>query len=139
MPNSKTASKKVSKKTSKKTATKKVSKPKKEPKLTVFCGITQPVPKGHRLGSMKECLDSKQVRYYGLKKIDNKLLDTINVKKETKSELMIKIAGLMGKLTKLKRDLEASKKTEEKKKIIEEHEKVRKEVLFLNDKMKKLK
>lgn len=139
MANSKTASKKVSKKTSKKTTTKKVSKPKKEPKLTVFCGISQPVPKGHRLGSMKECLDLKQVRYYGLKKIDNKLVDSINIKKESKSDLMIKMAGLRGKLTKLKRDIESSKNFEEKKKIMDEYEKVRKEILSLNEKMQKTK
>ncbi len=137
MANSKTASKKVSKKTSKKTVT--VSKPKKEPKLKVFCGISQPVPKGHRLGSMKECLDLKQVKYYGLKKIDNKLVDSINVKKESKNDLLIKIAGLSGKLTKLKRDIENSKNFEEKKKIMEESEKVKKEIVSLNEKIKKVK
>ena len=139
MTNSKTAFKKTSKKTSKKKVSKKVTKVKKEPKLTVFCGITQPVPKGHRLGSMKECLDLKQVRYYGLKKIDSKLADSINVKKESKSDLMIKIAGLRGKLSKLKRDIESSKNFEEKKKITEEFEKVRKEILSLNEKMQKIK
>lgn len=134
MPGSKTASKKVSKKTSKK-----VSKPKKEPKLKVFCGISQPIPKGHKLGSMKECLELKQVRYYGLKKIDSKLADSINAKKESKNELMIKIAGLRGRLSKLKRDIDASKKFEEKKKLTEEFETVRKQILLLNDKMQKTK
>jgi hypothetical protein len=139
MPGSKTASKKVSKKESKKTTSKKVSKPKKEPKLKVFCGISQPIPKGHKLGSMKECLELKQVRYYGLKKIDSKLADSINVKKESKSELMIKIAGLRGKLSKLKRDIDNSKNFEEKKKLTEEFETVRKQILSLNDKMQKIK
>lgn len=140
MPDSKTASKKVSKKpASKKSASKKVTKPKKEPKLKVFCGISQPIPKGHKLGSMKECLELKQVRYYGLKKIDSKLADSINVKKETKSELMIKIAGLRGKLSKLKRDIDNSKNFEEKKKLTEDFETVRKQILSLNDKMQKIK
>jgi hypothetical protein len=140
MPGSKTASKKVSKKTtSKKTTSKKVLKPKKEPKLKVFCGISQPIPKGHKLGSMKECLELKQVRYYGLKKIDSKLADSINVKKESKSELMIKIAGLRGKLSKMKRDIDNSKNFEEKKRLTEEFETVRKQILSLNDKMQKIK
>jgi len=143
MPSSKTSkptSKTASKKTiSKKTTSKKVLKPKKEPKLKVFCGISQPIPKGHKLGSMKECLELKQVRYYGLKKIDSKLADSINVKKETKSELMIKIAGLRGKLSKLKRDIDNSKNFEEKKKLTEEFETVRKQILSLNDKMQKIK
>jgi predicted nucleic acid-binding Zn-ribbon protein len=134
MPRTKTASKKNSKKTSKK-----VSKPKKEPKLKVFCGISQPIPKGHKLGSMKECLELKQVRYYGLKKIDSKLADSINEKKESKSDLMIKIAGLRGKLSKLKKDIDNSTKMEEKRKIAEEFEIVRKQILSLNDKMQKMK
>ena len=139
MVNSKTASKKVSKTASKKPASKKVAKPKKEPKKSVFCGISQPIPKTHRLGSMKECLDLKQVRYYGLKKIDSKLADSINIKKETKNELMIKMAGLRGKLTKLKRDNDNSKNFDEKTKIIAEYEKIRKEILSLNEKIQKMK
>ena len=97
MPGSKTASKKVSKKTSKKT-----SKPKKQPKLKIFCGITQPIPKGYKLGSMKECLENKQVRYYGLKKIDNKLAESINDKKTYKIELITKISILRAKIDILK-------------------------------------
>jgi hypothetical protein len=139
MVNSKTASKTVGKSSSKKTSKKTVVKPKKEKKLTVFCGITHPVPKGHRIGSMKECLDLKQVRYYGLKKIDTKLAESVNVKKESKKDLMIKIAGLRGKLTKLKRDIDNSKNFEEKKKIMNDYENVRKEILSLNDKMQKMK
>ena len=136
---SKKTSKKPSKKISKKTTSKKVLKPKKEPKLKVFCGITQPIPKGYKLGSMKECLEKKQVRYYGLKKIDSKLADSINIKKESKNELMIKIAGLRGKLSKIKRDIDNSKNFEEKKKLTEEFETIRLQILSLNDKMQKMK
>ena len=122
---------------SKKTS-KKPTKPKREPKLKVFCGITQPIPKGYRLGSMKECLESKQVRYYGLKKIDNKLADSINNKKDSKKDIMLKVAGLRGKLSKLKKDIDASKNAEMKKKLIGDFEKVRKEIITLNDKLKKM-
>jgi hypothetical protein len=150
MPGSITASKKPTSKkpTSKKTTSKKPTskkptskKPtsKKEPKLKVFCGISQPIPKGHKLGSMKECLELKQVRYYGLKKIDSKLADSINVKKESKNDIMIKMAGLTGKLSKLKRDIDNSKNFEEKKKLTEEYENIRKQRLSLNDKLQKIK
>lgn len=150
MPGSKTASKQTtskkpsskkpsSKKSTSKKPTSKVSKSKKEPKLKVFCGISQPIPKGHKLGSMKECLELKQIRYYGLKKIDNKLAESINIKKESKKDIMIKLAGLRGKLSKLKRDIDNSTNFEEKKKITEEFESVRKQILFLNDRMQKIK
>ena len=129
MVNSKKPSKKTSKKPSKST-----SKPK---ALKIFCGITQPIPRGHKLGSMKECLDAKQVRYYGLKKIDNKLVESVNKTKDTSYELTIKITGLRGKLSKLKRDIDACKKTEEKKKLIQEFENTRKELLALNEKKHK--
>jgi hypothetical protein len=128
MPNSKTTSKKNSK-----TPT----KVKKEPKLKVFCGITQPIPKGYRLGSMTECLEKKQIRYYGLKKIDNKLADSLN-KKDSKKDIMLKVAGLRGKLSKLKKDIDASKNIESKKKMMADFDIVRKEIITLNEKYKKL-
>jgi hypothetical protein len=134
-----TSKKPTSKKSTSKKSTSKVTKSKKEPILKVFCGISQPIPKGHKLGSMKECLELKQVRYYGLKKIDSKLAESINIKKESKKDIMIKMAGLRGKLSKLKRDIDSSKNFEEKKKITEEFESVRKQILFLNDKMEKIK
>ena len=38
----------------------------------IYCGIGK-VPKGSKRGSMKECVESGQIRYYGIKKIDPKL------------------------------------------------------------------
>jgi hypothetical protein len=126
MANSKTASKKTTKKTSKK-----------EPKLKPFCGA-KPIPKGHRLGSMKECVDLKQVRYYGIQKIDNKLADTLTNKPEKKM-LMSKLSSLMGKATRLLNEIKGCKNAEEKHKKKGEYESLRKEVLILNDKIKKMK
>ena len=118
---------------------KSTSKPKKVKPLKIFCGITDPIPKDFRLGSMKECLDKGQVRYYGLKKIDSKVLDSINHKKETEIELQIKVAGLRGKLTKLKRDLDKTDSIPEKNKIKEEYEQLRKELLNTSEKINKIK
>lgn len=132
MVNSKTTKSKTKSKTVK---SKKSTKPK---KIKIFCGITQPIPKGYKLGSMKECLEKKQVRYYGLKKLDARLADSINEKKDNSMELTIKITGLRGKLSKIKRDIDASKKLEEKKKLIQEFENTRKELLLLNEKKQKL-
>jgi len=38
-----------------------------------YCGIDK-VPNGKKLGTAKECAESRQVRYYGKEKIDPKLL-----------------------------------------------------------------
>jgi hypothetical protein len=122
----------------KKTTSKKTPSKKTPSKKKIFCGITRPIPKTHRLGSMKECLDLKQVRYYGLKKIDDKLAESVNVKKETKSELMIQIAGLRGKLSKIKRDIERSDNVTEKRKMFIEFEAIEKDVIFLYKKYQKL-
>ncbi len=60
-----------------KTASKKNSKnsSKKERRTyKLYCGIDEPIPDGYRLGSMEECLNAGKVNYYGLKKIDSRLL-----------------------------------------------------------------
>lgn len=137
MVNSKKPSKngkttKTTKKTSKKTS-KKVSKPKKE---KIFCGITQPIPKNHRIGSMKECLENKQVRYYGLKKIDSKIVDFYNRGTESLSDMRVRMAGLRGKLLKIKKTYEASKNLEEQKKLMDEFEIVKREIVSLDRNIK---
>ena len=64
----KKTTKKVSKKSSKKT-----SKPVK--KLEPYCGIKDPLPKNKRLGTMDECYTIGEVRYYGLNKIDSRIIE----------------------------------------------------------------
>ncbi|AYV80216.1 MAG: hypothetical protein Gaeavirus17_2 [Gaeavirus sp.] len=134
----KPASKKESK--SKKTSKPKAApKPKRVPKLKPYCGIANPIPKGFRIGSMKECLDAKKVSYYGVKKIDSRLIDSINKKLETRIDLQVKVSGLVGKLSNLKRKIESSKDTAERKTMITEFETTRKSVLELNERIQKLK
>ena len=54
----------------------------------IYCKIG-PVPKNHRLGSMQECLDMNQVRLYGIKKIDPKILEAhLKDKKMSKGRLI---------------------------------------------------
>ena len=36
-----------------------------------YCGAKD-LPKGRTLGTMKECEDTHQIRYYGLKKVDKR-------------------------------------------------------------------
>ena len=53
---------------------------------TIHCGITKP-KKGKRLGTMEECAKKKQVRLFGLNKIDPKIIDSIQKKKKTIGKL----------------------------------------------------
>ena len=65
-------SKKTTKKVSKKVS-KKASKPAK--KIEPYCGIKDPLPKNKSLGNMEECYTIGEVRYYGLNKIDSKVIE----------------------------------------------------------------
>ena len=65
----------------------------------IYCGVDNP-PKGSKRGSMKECAEKGQIRYYGLKKIDSRILEYTKNKtknKHSKEDLMIKLASLRGK------------------------------------------
>jgi len=85
----------------------------------IFCGIGE-IPKGKRRGTMQECVDAKQIRYYGEKKITSQLLKKAvdsktktvlkksDIKKEQKNEqleykeykqkLMLKYMEVSGKI-----------------------------------------
>jgi hypothetical protein len=107
-----------------------------------FCGIGQ-VPKNKIRGSMKDCAELGQIRYYGLKKVDTKLINNSlknkNSKKGSKdylsnklAKLYIEMAGLKGTLKRLNRvlDIEKDKAVKEKaKNDIEKTEKKLKKVL----------
>ena len=40
----------------------------------IYCGVSK-IPKGQKRGSMKECAEKGQIRYYGIKKIDKKTME----------------------------------------------------------------
>lgn len=72
---------------------------------TVYCGICK-LPKGKRQGTMKECAELGQVRYYGLHKMDPKTLELAHAKGANKAEpetyknlmmLMFKLKGLINR------------------------------------------
>ncbi len=129
----KTTEKKSSKKDgSKKKTSKKATKPKKPAKP--YCGIKNPIPKNYRLGSMEECLNAGKVNYYGLKKIDSRLVDVQNKElqlkvtlKNTKNEF----ASILGKENKLKKLLDSAK-------TVEHLEKIKKEMSDLRTKKSKV-
>ena len=84
-----------------------------------FCGIGQ-IPKGKKRGSMKDCAELGQIRYYGLKKIDQRLVDNALGNKKIKGtasdklgaklqELMLELVTVGGRIKKLSGQIQAEK------------------------------
>ena len=83
----------------------------------VYCGASAIVPKNKKRGTMKECYDMNQVRYWGIKKIDTKKIDKSSKKKKKentkdrklRSKLLEKVASIDGKAKKLKKKIQFTK------------------------------
>lgn len=146
------ANKKDSKKSSKKTSKpRKVSKTgeiisskkkKSKKKKKLYCGIAEPIPKGFRLGSMQECFDAGKVMYYGVKKVDNKILNSKKMKDKALMDintLSLKVSGLMGSLNKIKKQYQRSDNPEEKIKLKTEYDNLAKEITIITELIKKSK
>lgn len=110
-----------------------------------YCSIGE-VPKGQKRGSMKECADMKQIRYYGVKKIDSRTLEystngnkkiskKLTGKKLTTDAEMSKIvAHARGKWAAFKRkirDMDVSSLTETEKKKLRMEQTVLKNLLLV--------
>jgi len=83
----------------------------------IYCDVGE-VPKGKRRGSMKECAELGQVRYYGEKKMDKKMVSVaVELKNAKKNKsvgaakqlenLKLKWSELQGKKNKLTREIKA--------------------------------
>jgi hypothetical protein len=108
----------------------------------IYCGIEK-IPKNKKRGSMKDCAEIGQIRYYGLKKVDSRLIENALNEKKLKAsgttkldkkieELNFDAAGLSGKLKKIQNQIKGEKNKDTK-------EKLEKEVEKIKDKLKKIK
>jgi hypothetical protein len=142
---SKKATKKESKKTSKKP--RKVVKPdskkkskKSSKKVKIYCGIENPIPANSRMGTMQECFNAGKVNYYGIKKIDSKVLNsTKKVDTMDSKSLMIKYAGLVGKYRKIEKEIKTTTNADEKNKLMKEYEAIGKDINLIQEQLKKIK
>lgn len=108
----------------------------------INCGIGE-LKKGERRGTMKECADKGQVRYYGLKKIDSRILNAskkVNKNLKSRNQLLKKIMSLKAKILSYKKKIKEEKDTNKKevlknktRKIMKEY----KEYKILYDKIEK--
>jgi len=75
----------------------------------IYCGVDK-LKSNQKLGTPKECAELKQVRYYGLKKINKELVEEykgIPVESDAKIlKLAKKRGGLRGKIEKIKEEID---------------------------------
>lgn len=118
----------------------------------IYCDVGE-IPKGKKRGSMKDCAEQGQIKYYGEKKIDKKTLELAVDKKNSKKKgsqnaekqldnLKLKWSEMTGKLKKATRNVDneedtKAKKILEKEKVILEKdlEKLKQTMLTLKKKM----
>jgi hypothetical protein len=94
----------------------------------IYCGIKK-VPKNKKLGSMKECAEKGQVSYWGLKKIDTKILENSkSVKKMSLDKTRTNKIKLDTRLKKLTKDLDVAKDKEKKSTLKKEITKTKKDL-----------
>ena len=114
----------------------------------IFCGVGK-VPSGKRRGTMKECFEKKQVRYWGVKKIDSRILSDYNKSDaiaETKLKLVVDAAKIKGRLKRLERQMKiddiSKTEMESLKKQIKQHKdklvKMQKQLDIINAKAKEI-
>ena len=92
-----------------------------------YCGIGD-MPKGYRRGSMKECAERGQIRYYGIKKIDSTTIANAKAKKESPKMILSKMIILDGRAKKLVRDYKYEKDPDKKEKIKQRVKKIEEQI-----------
>lgn len=95
---------------------------------TAYCGINKTLTKKQRRGSMKECAEMGQVRYWGLYKIDSKTAfagrNKKSQEKAQKTRMLTQFSSLKGKMLRLKKDIPYEKDPKKKKEMKEAYRKM---------------
>ena len=107
---------------------------------SIYCGINK-LKKNQKRGDIRECIRSKQVRFYGINKIDPKLLTFLTEQKQevlNLDKLFLQLITLRGRVKGLTKKKENSKDEKEKKKFDDEILKTKNEISIINAKIKKL-
>lgn len=93
-----------------------------------YCGVRE-VPKNRRRGTMKECVEDGEIRYFGVKKVDPKMIKLAGSKKKkvTAAKMLPKVTSLDAKERRLKEDIKYEKDKKKKKELTKELDKISKE------------
>jgi autonomous glycyl radical cofactor GrcA len=119
---------------------------KKESKLKPYYGIDE-IPKGYRRATMVEAKQKGKINYWGVKKVDNKILTVTEETdpkklKEKISRLTIKVSGFIGKITRLKKELNIAKNNKDSsliKSLLNQIDAAKTEILTISDKINAVK
>ena len=106
-----------------------------------YCGIESKVPKGYHRATMQECIDNKQVRYYGLHKIDKRLLEAPKQKKVSNKDREKQISKLIivkAKVKKLKEKIDDTDDADEKAVLKDQLKALKKEGVEISDNIKSI-
>lgn len=96
--------------------------------MDIYCGAKK-VPKNKKIGSMIECAEKGQVSYWGLKKIDTRIMENIKSKKKLSlDKSRTNKIKLDTRLKKMLKDLESVKDKEKKQSLKKDIEKTKKEL-----------
>lgn len=92
------------------------------PKTEIVCSVKDITKKNQRRGSMMECAEKKQIKYYGIKKVDKVIIDMLNEKKGSKKtytleEAVGKANGLKTRAKRILKDIETAKRKKDDKKL----------------------
>ncbi len=81
---------------------------------TPFCGIGEP-RRNQRIGTMNECAESKQVRLYGLRKVDRRLANNVSKgpKMPPRKKVLEERGKYLGKINRLSKIIKHSKNQKE--------------------------
>ena len=105
-----------------------------------YCGVGK-IPKDKRRGNMKECAEQGQVRYFGLKKIDQRLIDHAKTSKKSsvsKRTVVSKWSTLKARRKRLDGEIESTKDKTKKEQLKAEYKKVNEEYKKAELEMKKI-
>jgi hypothetical protein len=116
--------------------------------VKVYCGPKKVIPKTYdRAGTMLECAQKRGgISLWGVNKVDSKILKMVNGEsddnKKTEDlikEIKLKQTGLQGKLTKLRKEHSSAKDDKTKENIKKEFEKIKNEIIKLQESIEALK
>ena len=106
----------------------------------IYCGIGK-MPKNYKIGNMKECAETGQVRLYGLKKIDPRILEAAKKNRkgrESRDSIILKIATLRGKIRGMNKKIDFEKNKKTKQTLNNDLQKLKEDLSVETKKLKKI-
>lgn len=102
-----------------------------------YYGIKEIVPKGFRRATMQEAIENDKISYWGLNKVDNRMLDYVykNSLPDKEKPLVIQRSGVQGRIKKLEKELRKETDNIKKHNKNLELKEANRELKFLNIKL----